>query len=348
MSSTAPVFIVGSPRSGTTLTYHLLLASGGFAIYRAEAEFYNTLGPLFGNFRTLELRKEFLEQWYQSELFKRSGLNIQDIEKSILESCDSPGACQKVFMDAIVERQGARRWADTTPINCLFIDRIQCDFPKAFIVHMIRDGRDVAMSLAKQRWIKPLPWHRKEEYLPAGAYWQWCVGRAQKWAKRLGNRYLEVRFEDLISDRDACLDRLFAFLGEAYDRERIDQNMLGSISRPNTSFLQDDASSSFSPLNRWRQLPEENQRQLESFLGSVLDDLHYPRQFGEGRSFGFAQRMYSWRFELRQRLKSQSWLARKMADRSLLNWAPPLDRDDFTLRPGENPAEIERLVGSQT
>ena len=47
--SRAPVFVVGSPRSGTTLLYHMLLSAGRFAIYRAETHVFNVLVPRFGD-----------------------------------------------------------------------------------------------------------------------------------------------------------------------------------------------------------------------------------------------------------------------------------------------------------
>ena len=46
--SKAPVFVLGCPRSGTTLLYHMLLSAGNFAVYRAESQVFNLLEPRFG------------------------------------------------------------------------------------------------------------------------------------------------------------------------------------------------------------------------------------------------------------------------------------------------------------
>jgi hypothetical protein len=44
----APVFVVGCPRSGTTVLYHMLLSAGGFAVYRSESNVFNLLVTRFG------------------------------------------------------------------------------------------------------------------------------------------------------------------------------------------------------------------------------------------------------------------------------------------------------------
>ena len=47
--SKAPVFVLGSVRSGTTLLYHMLLSSGNFVVYRTESNVFNLLEPRFGD-----------------------------------------------------------------------------------------------------------------------------------------------------------------------------------------------------------------------------------------------------------------------------------------------------------
>ena len=70
-----PVFIVGCPRSGTTWLYHLLLSSGGFAIYRSESQVFDRLAHRFGRFVSRSDRSRFLDAWLDSEYFLRSGLD---------------------------------------------------------------------------------------------------------------------------------------------------------------------------------------------------------------------------------------------------------------------------------
>jgi hypothetical protein len=73
--SEAPVFVVGCPRSGTTLVYHMLLSAGNFAIYRAESQVFNLLEPRFGDLSIASHKRALLAAWYRSPLFTKTGLN---------------------------------------------------------------------------------------------------------------------------------------------------------------------------------------------------------------------------------------------------------------------------------
>ena len=67
------------------------------------------------------------------------------------------------------------------------------------MIHILRDGRDVALSLDKQRWIRPFPWDRDQSLLVAGFYWEWIVNQGRKFGRSLGGDYIEIHFEDLFS-----------------------------------------------------------------------------------------------------------------------------------------------------
>ncbi|MEO0578960.1 MAG: sulfotransferase, partial [Pseudomonadota bacterium] len=148
--SARPVFVVGSPRSGTTWLYHLLLSAGGFAIYRSESQFYSRFGPSFGWMRQTSDRRAFMEHWQQSEFFLRAGLDADEFHARAMEAPASTGEFLTLFMDSIRAAQGAERWADCTPDHGLYVREIKREIPDALFVHIHRDGRDVALSLARQ------------------------------------------------------------------------------------------------------------------------------------------------------------------------------------------------------
>ena len=66
--SKAPVFVLGCPRSGTTLLYHMLLSAGNFVVYRAESQVFNLLEPRFGDLRVDRNKAALLEAWEHSLL----------------------------------------------------------------------------------------------------------------------------------------------------------------------------------------------------------------------------------------------------------------------------------------
>jgi len=66
----APVFVVGCPRSGTTLLYHMLLSSGGFAVYRAESNVFNLLSPRFGDLGVRKNRQRLMNIWLRTGMLR--------------------------------------------------------------------------------------------------------------------------------------------------------------------------------------------------------------------------------------------------------------------------------------
>src|SRR5579863_8644178 len=97
----APVFVVGSARSGTTLLYDTLLSSGGFALYLGESNIFNLLAPRFGNLKVLKNRQRMLDVWLGSRLFRVSGLDARRIEKRVTEECENAGDFLRIVMDEL-------------------------------------------------------------------------------------------------------------------------------------------------------------------------------------------------------------------------------------------------------
>src|SRR5207302_10418441 len=85
--SKAPVFVLGCPRAGTTVLYHMLLSAGGFAVYRAESNVFNLLVPRFGDLSSARNRHKLMECWLRSKLFRVSGLDGAEITVKITAEC---------------------------------------------------------------------------------------------------------------------------------------------------------------------------------------------------------------------------------------------------------------------
>ena len=272
----APVFVLGAPRSGTTLLYHMLLSAGGFAVFRAETHVFDLLGPRFGDFGKLQNRRRLLQQWIQTKSFRVSGLDAARVEDLILNQCHGRGEFLRKIMEEIARSQHVSRWAECTPDHLLYLDEIKKEIPDALIIHIIRDGRDVAVSAAKQGWFRTFPWHRPSAVLVAGLYWEWVVSKGCAVGRRLGADYCEVRFEQLVRDPAETLTRIGAFIAHDLNYERIRRVGIGSVSSPNTSF-EPAGGEGFTPIGRWQeQLDTENKARLEYLLRNTLTSLQYP------------------------------------------------------------------------
>jgi hypothetical protein len=273
----APVFVLGCGRSGTKLLYHMLLSAGGFAVYHTESNAFNLLGLRFGDLRKRKNRQKLLNAWFRSKLFQRSGLTREEIEPRILNECQNTGDFLRILMETIARKQGVDRWAESTPLHLLYLPLIKKLIPEALIVHIIRDGRDVAVSLDKIGWIRPFPWDRRRSLVLAGLFWKWMVSRGRKYGSKMGSDYVEVQYEDLIRDPRATLARLSAFIDQDLDYDRIQSVALGAVRTPNSSFKADGNHKEVSPMGRWKTvLSTAEVAQLESEIGDLLVELGYP------------------------------------------------------------------------
>jgi hypothetical protein len=271
----APVFVLGCPRSGTTVLYHMLLSSGDFAVYRAESNVFNLLVPRFGGMRSAANRQQLLDVWLRSKPFRVSGLDACEISAKILAECRGGGDFLRIVMQEVARKQGSGRWADCTPEHLLHMDEIKRQMPDALFIHIIRDGRDVALSYAKQGWSHPRPWDRHEHLGVAGLYWEWVVRKGREQGRRLGADYQEVRFEELITDPQETLSRLGLFIDHDLDYDQIQHNGIGSVSQPNSSFA-GESEGIFNPVARWKtKLSAAEIAGFEDLVGDSLLEFGY-------------------------------------------------------------------------
>ncbi len=318
-----PVFVVGCPRSGTTLLYHMLLSSGGFAIYRAETHVFSVIVPRFGGLRTRRMRRKLMHHWLSSHLFERSGLDADYIRERVLSECRSGGDFLEIVMGSIARQQQVERWADCTPAHLLYMQKIKQALPQSLFIHIVRDGRDVALSLDKLGWIRPFPWDRERSLLVAGLYWDWMVKEGQRQGACIPRDYLEVRFEELVGCPQEVLDRVGDFIGHELDYERILEVGIGSVSSPNTSFGAGTSPADFNPVGRWKQqLDDKSLARFEGLLGDRLQALGYEAETpdsGRGSRLSAMRRLYQLHFSLKQRLRNAGPLGRWVST-ALIDW----------------------------
>jgi len=117
-----------------------------------------------------------------------------------------PGAALRCFYEMYAERQGKPRWGEKTPSYVKSMRKIEGALPEARFIHVIRDGRDVALS----RWKRSLG----KDPAPASQVaetWERRIRRAQRHGSKVGH-YLELRYEDLVTDTEPNLRRIAEFL----------------------------------------------------------------------------------------------------------------------------------------
>ena len=139
MPADSPIFIIGCGRSGTTLL-RMMLDSHPRISAGEETKFLTDLQPIVGEHWSLLSAYGFSREWW----------------------LDRIRAFYGDFQAEYLAKRGKQRWAEKTPGYTFHLDFIAELFPDAQYVHVIRDGRDVALSWEKLSQIRRLPGDPRE------------------------------------------------------------------------------------------------------------------------------------------------------------------------------------------
>jgi sulfotransferase family protein len=213
-------FVVGVARSGTTLLRLMLDAHPQLTI-PPETHFVPKLIShcerwMEEGATTGERRERAFELITTHPRWGDFGLDADALRRH-LEAHDrlSPGDAARSFYEAYAEREGKPRWGDKSPPYTWKAPRIQRGLGEARFIHLIRDGRDVALSLSEVSW-------GPGEVEVAARKWVDELSRAQRRARRLApGTYMEVRYEDLVADSEPILRRVADFVDLPWDDEML-------------------------------------------------------------------------------------------------------------------------------
>jgi Sulfotransferase family len=201
-------FVVGSGRSGTTLLRLMLEQHPDLAIppesyfpvsmRHREPRYRSSAGFDLDAFVTDLLGNVRFQDWGLSESTVRSALHG-------VEPIDWADAIRRTFA-LYAEKEGKPRYGDKTPWFIMRINELSELFPESRFVHLIRDGRDVALSLSEVSWG---PGGVEE----SARKWVRDMGRARRRASRLRpGTYMEARYEDLVVDPEPIVRRVAEFV----------------------------------------------------------------------------------------------------------------------------------------
>src|SRR5439155_12440244 len=130
----------------------------------------------------------------------------------------------------------------------------------------------------------------------------------------------EVYFEDLVTKPQQTLSRLGDFIGQELDFERIQRTGIGSVSEPNSSFLDESGDVEFNPVGRWKdKLSPQQLAIFEGMVGDFLRNLGYPLAGEEQKTNNGLRIMkmnviYPYMFEAKQYVKQSKLLLRLLFD----------------------------------
>ena len=282
-----PFFILSAPRSGSTLL-RLILDTHPLLAVPPPAWLFEMVYPFlysYGDLAVRENARALAEDMLEAPTVKKWPIACDP--DSLLEA-----APQRTFAglyDGLhrlyAEAAGKARWGEKTPRNCFWVEEILGCFPGARFIHIVRDGRDMAIDIADSKlW-------------PYSVYsgadmWRQYVASARASGTRLGaGRYLEVRYEALCKDPEGSIRGLCDFLAVDFDPVMLAHHLSPSARQWAGEELHEKTSR---PITArycgmyQRRLNASDRGALEALVGPELASFGYPL---EGEAAAISERV---------------------------------------------------------
>lgn len=211
-------FLVGCPRSGTTLLQSLLAANPAIHSF-PESHAFTWLAWL-NPWQLDATIREFLRDARLEELTAELPAPSDEVDYPALFIG---------LLDRATTASGARLWIEKTPIHLHHLDEIRASVPDAKLVHLLRDGRETISSLYVATQSYPDGWGGRRSIEACARRWMEDVRRSLRYVNTDG--HVHVRYWSIRAAPEATLHLLCDFLEVAYVPEMLDshQDVAGSV-----------------------------------------------------------------------------------------------------------------------
>lgn len=291
----SPVFIVGVPRSGTTLVSMLLNGHSAISI-PPETHYFEKFyrqGQRRGCLTSDSAYRAFVHYVLGSP--NLAAFHFSDAERTQLferiasTPTRSHATVLATILSAYAERQGKARWGEKTPKHMHALGDIWQTFPTARVVLVLRDPRDVVLSLRQVNWEPGNMIEHLRQWRAAARY-------AATYAASHADRFMVLRYEDLLNEASAVTERLCRFLGL-----RFEPAMLAYYKHADANFdlaAEPWKAKNLHPIDPSNQMKWRHQMQLweqaltAAEVGADMDRWGYPAGAEQGRAEVVLRRGY--------------------------------------------------------
>jgi hypothetical protein len=239
------ILVVGANRSGTTWLQQLLLGHprvGG--IERTETWIFSALADLWAN------------------AGGRAQPGLDAYMSPVRAAAILRRFCDRAFTRALEDKPGADYFVERTPAHAWYVDCMAALYPDAWVIHVIRDGRDVAQSVVEIAFATDSP-------RVAARQWREAVERIRE-DKPLFGRYREVRYEELLDDPVEGTSALLRWIGLP-----VDETATAEIARRAQERVSEWNTTGPVGPGKWQRLPVRAQQEIIEEAGPLLNDLGY-------------------------------------------------------------------------
>jgi len=265
----APLIVLGVSRSGTTLLRVILDGSPGIAI--PDETFFI---PQLAHRHSGRVDPDsFLDDLRRFPRLAVWGLSADDFASRLRPDMAIGEAMSAVF-DAYASSRGKPRWGDKTPMYMRHLGLLDGLFPDAQYVHLIRDGRDAALAfLDMPEGVVTRTWAHPHDAAGFAREWRVEVADARDLGRQVGSsRYLEVRYEDLVTDPERVVRTICEFASLPFEPAMLEYSSAVDVSaKPHHQRLLQAPTRG---VRDWRtQMSPEDARAFEAIAGDLLAEL---------------------------------------------------------------------------
>lgn len=215
----SPVWIIGNPRSGTSL-YRIMLHAHPDVNIPPESHFFLWLEPKFAGWKSEDGLENFLDALYESTKFETWKLDRCWL-KAFLQDNNPASFAQLIALVYIAfgisQKKKARFWGDK---NKLWKDKlpvVRANFPETRFIHVVRDGRDVACSFKElnrkamsSKYAPKLP----EDISMIAERWKRNIRGILAFQETSDNaHFMTLRYEDLLTSTEEVIRKSCEWLG---------------------------------------------------------------------------------------------------------------------------------------
>lgn len=282
------LFVVGCPRSGTTLLQRMLdhhpqlaVANDSHFIPRVLEKHGRHCAQEVLDKGDLPLSPELVRQTVEYHRFRRL-----ELDASIIERAAAGADTYRQFVGALYTEYGRLRGkpfaGEKTPDYVRRLPLLHALFPWAKMIHIIRDGRDTALSLLQwaneQKGPGRFELWKHEPIAVCALWWRWLVESGRAAGKSLGpSQYCEVQYEQLVAQAGQELTKLADFLQLPYAPEMLEFHR-GKRKKQAGLSAKDAWLPATTGLRDWSaQMDSRNVELFEALAGDLLSELGYAR-----------------------------------------------------------------------
>lgn len=233
-----PVFVMGCPRSGTTMFKTMLGRHSTFAAPRETHYFPLCYLP---NPRATEV-EELIRLFSHNPHSQDLGIDTDELRHSLGDGTSSHAAFLQAVLSSYASKRGKPFVVEKTPDHLPFTPMILDWFPHAKCVCLVRDGRDVVLSL------KRVAWAHGNTFLHS-LHWRYAATLASTFETRYPDNFRVIHYEDILAHPRVALSSVMEFLGTQFEERQLDPSVKSSaggkpaeeVDRNNTGKWRDTA-----------------------------------------------------------------------------------------------------------